>query len=224
MKALCILLSAALIFHPCRAEQKKRVALTFDDGPHCRYTAEILKILYDCDIQATFFVVGGNAEKYPDLVRAEYDLGHEIGNHTYSHSVCDGTRCADIITEIKRTDEIIRDITGSVPALFRPPEGKLRGDILPALKRYGKKTVLWNVDTRDWAHTPVDRIIANVKQNVRDGSVILFHDYIASDSPTPEALRSVIPYLKSQGYEFVTVSGLLEAVEENGAPSSFFIG
>lgn len=209
MKTLSvILLLSFLLPFSVFAQNKKYVALTFDDGPHPRYTAEILKILYENDVKATFFVVGENAERYPELLRAEYDLGHEIGNHTYSHLRITENNADKIKAEIKAADDVIYDITGTIPSLFRPPEGKHGKKIDALIKSMDKTEVFWNIDTRDWAHTDKEKIIENIKKNIKDGSVILFHDYIAYPSPTPDVLREIIPYLKSQGYEFVTVGEL----------------
>lgn len=224
MRIVSIILSLIALIRPCIRDERKLVALTFDDGPHPEYTAKILKILYENDVRATFFVVGSNAERYPGLVRAEYDLGNEIGNHTYSHRVCVKDSDRMISDEIKNADKIISDITGEVPTLFRPPEGKIGGMSHDLYKSLGKRIILWDVDTRDWAHTPVDKIVKNVKENVRNGSVILFHDFVKPPSPTPESLGIIIPYLRENGYEFVTVSELLEDVAESGVRPSFFIG
>ena len=184
----------------------KRVALTFDDGPHPRKTDEILDVLYEYGVKATFFVIGKNAEKYPDAVIREAAEGHEIGNHTYSHKRL--TECADVGFEISKTSDIIFSLTGRRPTLMRPPEGAYRKENVAVVQNCGCDMVLWTVDTRDWAKASVNDIVANVKKNVRDGSIILFHDYIAYPSPTPDVLREIIPYLKSQGYEFVTVGEL----------------
>ena len=183
-----------------------------------------MKILYDNDASATFFVIGENAKRYPELVKAEYDLGCEIGNHTYSHVRLNEKGISVLSDEIKKADDIIYEITGCRPALFRPPEGKHNGKADEIIKRAGKRTVLWTVDTRDWAHTDKEKIIENIKNNIKNGSVILFHDYIAPPSPTPDVLREILPYLKAQGYEFVTVTELLSRSADIGDVSSFFIG
>lgn len=203
-----ILLFSLLLPFSASANNKKYVALTFDDGPHPKYTAEILKILYENDVKATFFVVGENAERYPELLRAEYDLGHEIGNHTYSHIKITEKNREKISAEIKEADGIIYDITGVTPTLFRPPEGRHGKQIDALISGMNKTEVFWNIDTRDWAHTDKEKIIENIKTNIKNGSIILFHDYITPPSPTPDVLRKIIPYLKAQGYEFVTVSEL----------------
>ncbi len=203
---------------------EKYAALTFDDGPHPVYTAIILKILYENDARATFFAVGENAERYPELLRAEYDLGHDIGNHTYSHLKMTEKNAGKIAEDIKRADKVIYDILGFTPSLFRPPERK-HGEYLDSLIKKMKKTeVFWTVDTRDWAHTEKEKIAENIKANIKDGAVILFHDYVSPPSPTPEVLSEILPYLKAKGYKFVTVTELMTHKAYIGGKSSFFIG
>ena len=210
MKILSILLTLSILVSAAPIENaKKRVALTFDDGPHREYTAKILAVLEKYGVKATFFVIGQNAEQYPELIKAEFDAGHEIGNHTYSHKRLGSVDCKGMLEEIRKTDVIVYNITGSYPVLFRPPEGKTSSELEARVFAESKKTVLWTVDTRDWAHRPLEDIVKTVKNNIRNGSVILFHDYITPYSVTAEALDRLIPYLIGLGYEFVTVSELL---------------
>ncbi len=210
MKTLSLFLAVLMMLASVpTGNAKKRLALTFDDGPHKKYTAEILSVLDKYGVKATFFVIGQNAEQYPELIKAEYESGHEIGNHTYSHKRLGSVNCSAMLEEIKKTDDIICKITGECPILFRPPEGRTSSELEAAVFAESKKTVLWTVDTRDWAHNPIDRIVKTVKTNVKNGSIILFHDYITPNSDTPEALGILIPYLMAQNYEFVTVSELL---------------
>ena len=214
---LAALVLALILVMPCRpaaAQRVKRIALTFDDGP------KILKLLCEYDAPSTFFVIGENAESYPELVLAEFEQGHEIGNHTYSHAALKGSGAA----EIKKADDVIRGITGVTPSLFRPPEGKLSPALKKELAMMNKTPVLWSVDTRDWAHTDREEIIKNIKENAKDGAIILFHDFISGDSPTPYVLSVVLPYLRERGYVFVTVSELLEPQPDKGVSSSNFIG
>ena len=225
MKITALILAVAFAISCGAVKQPaKYIALTFDDGPHPEYTARILKILYDNDAAATFFIIGENAERYPYLVRAEYDLGHELGNHTYSHDRLNQDSIKTLYDQIKKTDGIIKSITGTEPLYFRPPEGKRNSETEKILKKAGKQTVLWTIDTRDWAHTDKNTIINNIKKNVKNGSVILFHDYVTQPSPTPDVLCEIIPYLKERGYEFVTISQLLSRKADIGDVSSFFIG
>lgn len=188
---------------------KKRVALTFDDGPHYKYTAEILDILDEYGAKATFFVVGELAERYPELILRELSEGHEIGNHTWSHPKMKKLTTSTLRQELIKTEELLNEIADYRPKLFRPPEGAFSPLAEKTAENIDYEIILWTVDTRDWAHTPVDKIVDNVMKNTLPGSIILCHDFIGRDSPTPDAIRQFIPKLIEEGYEFVTVSELL---------------
>ena len=190
--------------------EKKQIALTFDDGPHPRYTPQILDILAEYGVEATFFTVGSNAELYPHIVKRLLEEGHELGNHTYNHNHV-GKMSKEALTEdIRLCGDAIEGITGKRPRYFRPPEGVCNKDVKEICEKSGMAIVMWSVDTRDWAHTPIWEICENVRCNTKTGSIILMHDFIGKNSPTPEALRRIIPILRGLGYEFVTVSQLLD--------------
>lgn len=189
----------------------KYVALTFDDGPHPKYTEEILDILKENNAKGTFFVIGMNAESYPELVRREYDEGHEIGNHTYSHPDMNKISVAKALEEINKTQDIISDITGSAPQLFRAPGGIFSDELIGKIEEIDCKPILWSwrQDTRDWSRPTVKYVVSTVIDNLQNGDIILFHDYNQKGSPTPDALRIILPKLKEMGYETVTVSELI---------------
>ncbi len=191
--------------------QEKLIALTFDDGPHKYRTDEILDVLRDYDIKATFFVVGAMAHEYPEIIRRELAEGHEIGNHTYNHTKMKKLTTDRLICELESTEEELFEIAEYRPKLFRPPEGWCSEMIASAVGKIDYDVILWNIDTLDWAHNEVDKICKCIYDNVKPGSIILFHDFVVGDSPTTEALKRIIPELKSQGYEFVTVSELINA-------------
>lgn len=208
----CVNVGAAprIIYSHATGAEKPRVALTFDDGPHPKYTPQILEILSEYGIPATFFVVGVNAETYPNLVLREIKEGHEIGNHTYNHYHVGKLSAGELYADVQACSSVLRRITGKEIGLFRPPEGVCSDAVKCVCRDSSLSIVLWSVDTRDWAHTPIPVICENIKKNARDGSIILMHDFIGKDSPTPKALRQIIPMLLRLGYEFVTVSQLLE--------------
>ena len=195
--------------YSCHANSGNKIALTFDDGPHLKYTEEILDILKEFEIKATFFVIGSNAEANPDIIKREIEEGHEIGNHTYSHIFLKKDNYPKLRYEIMKTDSILYEISEYKPRLFRPPGGIFDDVTKEAIKKLEYDVVLWTVDTKDWAHTPAAGICDNVLNNVKSGDIILFHDYVSGCSPTPEALRIIIPKLKEEGFTFVTVSELL---------------
>ena len=186
-----------------------RIALTFDDGPHPQYTAEILDILAEYDVRATFFVIGENAERCPQLLEREVAEGHEIGNHTQTHPLRDLPR-EQMEAEISACEATVGEWIDRRMHLFRPPGGILSQAVMTLAESRRYRVILWSIDTRDWAHTPVEQITKTVLDEVGAGDIILMHDGIESQSPTPSALRILIPELLARGYRFVTVSELLE--------------
>ena len=187
----------------------KRIALTFDDGPHPRYTKEILEILKEYGVTATFFVIGVNAENYPQALRELADSGCEIGNHTYSHTRLTQMSEDDIKNEIQRCEEILMKSVGVKPCVFRPPEGMYPKESERIIEEMGYDIILWSIDTKDWARTPSHQIEQMVLSRTKGGDIILMHDYVSGGNTTCPALRNLIPRLLAQGYEFVTVSELI---------------
>ncbi len=214
--ALCAILglhaSAQAHVYASNRDAGKYVALTFDDGPHPIYTEKILSILKENNAKATFFVIGKNAESYPELVLAEFNDGHEIGNHTYSHPDMKKLSVESIIEEIEKTQDIVYDITGKKPEIFRSPCGVYSDELVEAIENIGCKPILWSwrQDTKDWTLPSVKSIVKTVTENIQDGDIILFHDYNKKGSPTPEALEIILPKLAEKGYSFITVSELLK--------------
>lgn len=187
------------------------IALTFDDGPNCAYTKKILDILDEFGIKATFFMIGTNVEREPELAAEVAARGHEIGNHTYEHDRPWRLDKAQLLCELTRTSDAIKKAGGTAPCLFRPPEGVISGFITPCAVEMGYNIILWSVDTRDWeCRTTVDSVVSNIRENIHPGGIILCHDGVSrSDSVTPAALRIIIPELLEKGYNFVTVSELI---------------
>lgn len=182
---------------------KKVVALTFDDGPS-KYTNEILDILKKHKAYATFFVVGNKVEVYADEVRRMIKEGNEIGNHSYSHKWLNRLTEKEFKEEIDKTNRVIKKVTGFSPKLFRPTYGGYSD----RLKGYTNLTfVLWNVDSEDWKVKNTQKILNNILNNVKDKSIVLMHD---NHNYATKALEEVILKLKEEGYQFVTVSELLE--------------
>ena len=201
---------AEIVYRRTGSDGAKRIALTFDDGPHPRYTPEILDILAEFGVKATFFAVGSNASYYPHLILREEQEGHEIANHTYHHYHTNKTSAAALQRDIEACAELLLRQTGRRPTLFRPPEGVFNEEMKAFCAANGYTIVMWSIDTRDWAHTPINEMVKNVKEHARDGAIILMHDFIGKNSPTPAALRQIIPMLQELGFEFVTVSRLLQ--------------
>lgn len=189
--------------------EEKKIALTFDDGPHPKKTEEILNILKKYDVKATFFVIGVNVKNYPKTMEKIINEGHEIGNHTYSHRKLKGIGKEEIKKEINKTEEILTKI-GNKSYLIRPPCGEYDENLVDLAIENDYKIVLWNIDTKDWAHTSKEEIVEKVISNSSGGDIILFHDYLTGKNNTVEALEIIIPKLINSGYEFVTAGELLQ--------------
>ena len=191
-----------------KKNSQKKIAITFDDGPHPTYTPEILDILNEYNIRATFFVVGQNVELYPDIVKRAISEGHDIGNHTFTHCHISETSFEAIIDEIQACEDKVYELCEYHVKLFRPPEGVLPDDVRNYAVNEDYSVILWSIDTYDWARAPISNIKRNITKNISSGDIILMHDYVP-DSITPQALRIIIPMLLEQGYQFVTVSELI---------------
>ena len=197
-----------IVYHS-RHNDRMEIALSFDDGPHPRLTPIILDILEEYGIKATFFMVGENVEYYPEAARAVTEAGHEIANHTFSHRKFGRMSEEEMRREILSCQDALEAMDETAPRFIRPPEGEMS----PVMRRVAGtldfRIILWDVDTRDWAHTPPEEISKHIVDTVQAGDIILMHDFIGHDSPTPEALRLVIPELLARGYRFVTVGDLV---------------
>ncbi|MBO5111650.1 MAG: polysaccharide deacetylase family protein [Clostridia bacterium] len=214
------LLAATLVFTPVTlieddnvythgSREERTIALTFDDGPHPTYTDRILDVLEKHNVKATFFAVGVNAENYPAPLLRAYEEGHEIGNHTYNHKSMRTMSYEDMLREVTDTAKRIYDLTDYGVNLIRPPQGAMSAQFLSLAEELGYRIVLWDVDTRDWAHEPVDKMVKNIMESTDNGDIILFHDYHPSVANTIKTLDIIIPALQEQGFRFVTVSELL---------------
>jgi len=213
LKEVASALDDKMIYKSVNNEEMK-IALTFDDGPHPKQTQEILNILKKYDVKATFFVVGQNTQYYPDVLRRVISDGHEIGNHTFTHPNINKSNAKTIEKELKNNHINILENYGYDIKLLRPPGGVLNKNISIIAEKLGYKIILWDIDTKDWAHKSVNAITENVIKNTKSGSIILFHDYIANGTPTPEALDVLIPLLQKSGYTFTTVLDLIESEQQ----------
>jgi cellulose synthase/poly-beta-1,6-N-acetylglucosamine synthase-like glycosyltransferase/peptidoglycan/xylan/chitin deacetylase (PgdA/CDA1 family)/spore germination protein YaaH len=204
-----------------------QVALTFDDGPDPKWTPKILDILKAENVKAAFFLVGANAEKYPDLVRRIVAEGHEIGNHTYYHPNLALCWPEHIRLELNATQLLLETITGRSTTLFRPPyaadtsPSKIT-ELMPLqlAQDLGYLVVLENIDPQDWARPGADVILQRVKQQRRDGSIILLHDAGGDREQTVEALPRILDYLKTRGDTVVPISTLLGTTRDALMPST----
>ncbi|MEW6082500.1 MAG: glycerol-3-phosphate acyltransferase [Bacillota bacterium] len=194
------------------------VAITFDDGPNPKYTPEILDILEEFDVKATFFMLGRNAELYPDLARRVAEEGHEIGNHTHRHARLLTTSYNRSMTEMVAAHNAIEAATGERITLFRPPQGLYGAQSLEAARDLRYTVVLWSVSSRDWIEIRPREMARDLVNRTRSGDIILFHDsgdlitYAGGNrTNTVAALPRVIEGLREQGFTFVTVTEMMIA-------------
>lgn len=186
-----------------RQEQSKKIALTFDDGPNPTYTPMLLDGLAERGVHATFFLMGQNAERYPELVTRLYEEGHLIGNHTYTHMQLTDTEMDAFVAELSKTDELIFGITGVHTEFVRPPFGIWNKKIETKL---GMLPVLWTIDPRDWCTSNTDTVTNRIVSHAEENGIILLHDGYQS---SVEAALRVIDILQAEGYEFVTVDEII---------------
>ncbi len=188
------------------------VALTFDDGPSEPYTGQILDILRDQGVKATFFLIGENARRHPALVRRIAREGHAIGNHSWSHRSLGRVSRATVRSELRRTDDLLRSLTGRCPVLFRPPFGAV-GQALSGprsvVAERRQLLVLWSVEVSDWSTRSPLRVAAGTIRRINAGSIVLLHDGGGPRSHVVTATRWMVGHLARRGYDLVTVPELL---------------
>lgn len=186
--------------------RQKKIALTFDDGPHPEFTSQLLAVLGYYDVQATFFFVGVQAQKYPHWVKMVSQAGHEIGSHTYDHFRMPKMPREEKIYQIDEYQRLIEGLTGVTPRFMRPPGGQIDAETEKLLAERGMVLAMWDValnDTHD--DKTSEMILKTANRNIRSGSVVLVHDGIQA---TVDMLPALIEQLKAQGFEFVTMSEL----------------
>jgi peptidoglycan/xylan/chitin deacetylase (PgdA/CDA1 family) len=192
---------------------ERKIALTFDDGPHPVYTPKILEVLERFKVPATFFLIGKHLQNNLNLARETVQAGHEVGNHTFTHQRMWRLTDINMIDEIKRTDDLLRSLDSTEPRFLRPPMGLFSKRVLNIVERAGYKTVVGNVYPRD-PHLPGrEKILSRMLSRVIKGSIIILHDGGNTNhvdrSQTIWAVERFIPELQERGFEFVTLSELI---------------
>ena len=185
---------------------ENKVAVTFNCAVGNSDIDEILATLDTYDVKATFFVLGSWADDYTDEVQKIYDAGHEIGNHSYSHKDLPSMNYEDIILDIQKCNETVRNITGHSPSLFRAPSGSYDNKTISAAENLGMMTIQWDVDSLDWKNISADEILKRVTTKVQKGSIIQLH---TGTEHTAEALPQILEYLKNENLSAVVVSELI---------------
>lgn len=208
--------------HGSRSE--RTVALTFDDGPNAVYTPQVLQILDHYSIEATFFVIGANVERHPEIARLIVEHGDQIANHSESHSnYLPYWTPGQIVKDYRNTQKAIRDATGLTPRFYRAPHGRISPWMRWCLRRQGLVMVGWDCSVSDWKNPGVDKLISRVLDETHSGSIILLHDGLDLNenpdrSQLVEALPTIIEKLQGEGYKFVTVAQLLKQEPYTTAP------
>lgn len=184
----------------------KKIFLTFDDGPSVTYTEQILNVLANYNAKATFFVCGKNVERYPALAKKIVEAGHSIGNHAYAHTRW-RSYSGILKSEIDHTQIIIKQTTGVLPTLFRPPYGVLAPWLKPWLKAQGYQTFIWDIKVYDWLKLPPEFMSARIIEQAFPGCIVLLHDGESirencNRENTVKALDQLLAKLKPLGWEF----------------------
>ena len=180
--------------------------LTFDDGPHPDTTPYLLDVLAQSNVEATFFLIGSNCAKYPELVRNISAAGHRIGNHSYNHLLMPMLSTKRIAAEIQRTNDVIAEITGEAPSIFRPPFGLMDARVGKCLQELNMTPVYWGSAPEDWLIPGSARVIRRVMWKITDGTLIVLHEGGHLGDQTIEAAKEIIYRSKSLGYQFSKVN------------------
>lgn len=192
----------------CVDTEEKKVALSFDAAWGNEDTGKILEILKKHDIKVTFFMTGGWVESFPDDVKAIYEAGHDLGNHSENHKNMSQLSDEEKTEELMKVHEKVKQLTGEDMELFRPPYGDYDDNVVLNATKNGYFTIQWDVDSLDWKDYGVDSIIHTVvdHKNLGNGSIILCHN---GAKYTAQALEALITGLQEKGYEIVPVSQLI---------------
>lgn len=186
--------------------EKPMVALTINVAWGNEYLSNILAILKEHQITATFFIEGRWAKENPDLVKMIAEGGHEIGNHSYSHPDMKMLSSEQIRKQLNDTNEIIKATTGSMPTLFAPPSGSYNDEVVRIAEHMKMQTIMWTIDTIDWKKPPAHTIIQRVTKQLHNGAIILAHP----TESTEQAMDTLLTKIKEKGYRIGTVSNLLD--------------
>ncbi|MEQ1751295.1 MAG: polysaccharide deacetylase family protein [Prosthecobacter sp.] len=189
------------------------LAMTFDDGPHPSLTPKLLDILKERNIKCTFFVIGKNAKMYPKIIQRILAEGHEIGNHTWTHCSLTSRSDAQIRSELQQSEDALVAVANYRPHLIRPPYGAINTRVKQMMfSEFGYSTIMWSVDPQDWRRPGVSVVTSRLVNGARPGSIMLAHDI---HPPTIQAMPSMFDQLLAKGFQFVTVSQLMNMEKAN---------
>ncbi|MDA8195248.1 MAG: polysaccharide deacetylase family protein [Thermaerobacter sp.] len=201
------------------ANPPKLVALTFDDGPSPLYTPEILQLLTTYNAHATFFVLGSEVLRFPQVAAAIARQGSVLANHGWQHLNLYRSGANVLWQDAHRAETYVRSLGLPMAPLYRPPYGNVSQTLLAIFSRHGYRVILWSLDTRDWAHTNGHVIAQKILHSIRPGSIVLMHDGGGDRAPTVSALATILNILSAQRYRFVTVPQLLSQRPSPQAPT-----
>ena len=185
---------------------EKKIAITFDAAWTNQDTEEIIKILEKHNAKATFFIVGDWAEKFPESVKAFFDAGHTIANHSDTHKAFSKCSRNEIKEEIENCNKKLEAITGQKVTLVRAPSGDYTDQSIEVAKSLGMYTIQWDCDSLDYTKISVDEIVSRVVKGTKNGSIVLFHNGVENTAP---ALDRILTEFTKQGYTFVSVENLI---------------
>lgn len=191
--------------------QKRQVALTFDDGPHPHYTPGLLEILAKFEIKATFFWLGLQVERSPDLARQVYQQGHGIGLHGYDHKPFVGMTVDQLRDTLTRTEQAICNACGIAANQLRdvrPPYGLFTPQTLKYLQAWNYRPVMWSAVPEDWVAPGLELVQQRVLREVKNGAIIVLHDGVQGGPDVAANTLGILPQLLAQGYKFVTIEQL----------------
>ena len=190
----------------CVQRDQKLVSISFDAAWGNEDTQQLIDILGQYDIKATFFVVGDWVDKYPESVKALYDAGHEVMNHSNTHAHYPQLSAGEVVADLNACNDKIEAVTGVRPTLVRLPYGDYDDSSINAVRSAGMEPIQWDVDSLDWKDLSAGEIVQRVTSKVQPGSIVLFHNAALH---TPEALPTIIQTLLREGYTFVPISQIV---------------
>ena len=193
------------------------IAMTFDDGPSPETTPRLLDLLKERNIKATFFMIGQNAERNPNIVKRILAEGHEIGNHSWTHPQLSKLSDERVTDEITKTQDAIKAACGYTPVILRPPYGAITARQKEWIeKQFGLSVIIWSVDPFDWKRPGASVIEQRILAGARPGAIILSHDI---HKQTVDAMPSTLDALAAKGFKFVTVSQLIAMNKPKSSPT-----
>lgn len=190
----------------CVDKSEKVVSISFDAAWGNEQTQDLLNILKEKDVKATFFLVGFWAEKYPESVKSIFDAGHDVGNHSNTHPHMPKLQKDKITEQIEECNKKIEAAGAPRPTLFRPPYGDYDNKVIECTDELKMHSIQWNIDSLDWKDPTPDDMVKRIKSKIKPGSIILMHNGAKN---TPEALPKIIDTIKAEGYRIVPISQII---------------